>query len=207
MREKKLSYMFIVFAAATMFYFNDIPVMAENVESVAELKKQIEALEKRVDRLEDERKNPPNALNAPSQSGSVSGWNPFEEMNRMQEEMNQMFQHPFDRYGRTQRMFNSKMSFNSDFDFRETNNGYEITFDMTGMDKDKIDIQINENSITVKGEQSRQDKEEGPNQYFSSQSFGSFMKTIPLPVDADTTKVKTQKEGDDLVIRIPKKSK
>ncbi len=205
MREKKFSYMFIVFGVATMFYFNDIPVMAEDVESVAELRKKIEALEKRVDRLEDEKKNSLHSFNAPSRSGSGSGWNPFEEMNRMQEEMNRMFQHPFDRYGRTQGMINSKMSFDSDFDFRETDNGYEITFDMTGMDKDKIDIQINENSITLNGEQSRQDKEEGPNRYFNSQSYGSFMKTIPLPTNADTSKARTEKKDAQFIITLPKK--
>ena len=76
---------------------------------------------------------------------------------------------------------------------------------MTGLDKEKIDIEINEHSITVQGEHSRQDTEESPNRYFSSQSFGSFMKTIPLPVDADTTEIKTEKEGDTLVVRLPKK--
>ena len=77
---------------------------------------------------------------------------------------------------------------------------------MAGLDSEKVDIQINDRSITVKGEYSKQDTEENPDSYISSQSYRSIMKTIPLPVDADTTKVKTEKEGDYLVIRLPKKT-
>jgi HSP20 family protein len=84
--------------------------------------------------------------------------------------------------------------------------GYEIIFNMKGLDQEKVDIEINEHSITVKGEHSRQEKEEGQGTFYSSSSFGSFMKTIPLPVDADTSKVKTEKKGDSLVIRLPKKN-
>ncbi|HLF18828.1 MAG TPA: Hsp20/alpha crystallin family protein [Candidatus Omnitrophota bacterium] len=36
--------------------------------------------------------------------------------------------------------------------------------------------------------------------------FGTFLKTIPLPVNADTEKVKTEQKGDELVITMPKKT-
>ena len=185
-----------------------IPAVAEETEDVAELKKQIEVLQKRVEELETEKEDEDSFYTPRSRfrRGFGFGWDPFDEMDRMQEQMNQMFQNSFSRGGSGKRgMFSSNMSFDYDFDLKETNDGYEIKFDMTGLDKEKIDIQINEHSITVKGEHSRQDAEESQNSFFSSQSFGSFMKTIPLPVDADTSKIKTEKEGDTLVIRLPKK--
>lgn len=207
MQKRTFSLMVIGLIALTGFVFNNSFVAAEETESVTELKKQIEVLQKRVDQLEAEKKDSLNGPKRNFQRQFGSGWDPFEEINRMQENMDQMFQNSFGRSGGKQGMFSSNMSFNSDFDLKETNNGYEIKLDMKGLDKDKLDVQINEHSITVKGEQSTQNKEESTNQYFSSQSFGSFMKTIPLPTDADTTKVKTEKEGDTLVIRLPKKSK
>lgn len=179
-------------------------------DDVEDLKAQIEALQKRVNELENTQQVPEEHEDEDSRGffnrRDNRAWDPFDEIRRMQEEMDSMFQQSFGSRGLGgSGMFSNNMSFDQDFDLKETDNGYEIRFDMTGLDKDKVDIDINEHSITVKGEQSRQDTEEGDNTYFRSQSYGSFMKTIPLPVDADTTKVKTEKEGDSLVIRLPKK--
>jgi HSP20 family protein len=184
----------------------DLPSYAD--EDVDDLKKQIEALQKRVDELESSRdqKQGNNALGIFDQRGN-GPWDPFSEMDRIQEEMNRMFENSYNRRGNSgQGVFGDTMSFGHDVKVDDTGEGYEIKFDTAGLDKEKIDIEVNQHSITIKGEQSQQDTEESENRYFSSQSYGSFMKTIPLPVDADTDKMKTEKEGNILVIRIPKKT-
>jgi HSP20 family protein len=179
------------------------PASAQESRDTSSLQEQIRALQKRVEALEAENR-------ALKDRGRVSprnrwAWDPFEEINRMQQEMDRMFQHSFGRSGDKQGMFSSNMSFDYDFDIQEKDDGYEIRFDMAGLDKEKIDISINERSLTVTGEHSRQDTEEGPDRYFSSRSFGSFMKTIPLPEDADTTEVKSEQKDDTLIIFIAKK--
>ena len=175
-------------------------------EDIAQLKQQIEVLQKRVDELESKEQQEPVHVDPFFKRGQ-GAWDPFYEIERMQEEMNRMFQNSYNRGGGLGRgMFSNDMSYDHDFDIKENADGYEIRFDMKGLDKEKVDIQINEHSITVKGESSRQETEESENKYFSTQSFGSFMKTIPLPVDADTTKLKTEKEGESLVIKLPKKA-
>lgn len=183
------------------------PAIVHAEENMQELKAQIQQLQERVEQLESRNNTQPQSgtpggfFNAPQQR---SVWDPFEQMRRMQEEMDRMFRHSFDQNGFSQGAFSNNLSFDYDIDFQETDDGYKIQIDMTGLDKDKVDIDINAHSITVKGEHSRTDKEENPNGYFQSQSYGSFMKTIPLPVDADTTQVKTEKSGDYLVITMPK---
>lgn len=190
-----------------LLVFLCMPVMAQQTENIDELKQQIKALQKRVEELESkqqvqEQDDPWGFFGTPQDDF----WDPFEEMRRMQGQMDRMFQNSFQSRGQSKGgMFSSNMSFDYDFDMQETEDGYIITFDMTGLDQDKVDIDINQHSITVKGEHSRKDTEENPNSYFSSSSYGSFMKTIPLPVDADTSKLQTEKEGDNLVIRLPKK--
>ena len=178
-------------------------------ETVEKLMRQIEELQARVDELE--------AQNSPQEEDSSwdyfdsrrpRRWDPFAEMDRMQAEMNRMFEHAFSNRGPSHRggMFSSSMGYNYDIDMKENDDGYEITMDMKGLDKDKVDIQINPHSITIKGEHSAENSEQGPNQYFKTQSFGSFMQTIPLPTDADTAGIKTEKKGDTLVITMPKKN-
>jgi HSP20 family protein len=176
----------------------------DTAETIADLKKQIETLQKRVDELETEKQKPVHMQKNRYQPG-MGMWDPFTEINRIQEEMDMMFQNSFGRSGGMPGMFSSNMTFNTDIDLKETDKGYEIRFDMKGLDKDKVDIQINADSVTVKGEYSRQEKEEGQDRMMNLQSFGSFMKTIPLPENADTENVTTEKTGDTLIIRMPKK--
>lgn len=186
--------------------FSNVPVFSD--EDVAELKKQIEVLKKRVEELESSKTRPVvgisrNSYN-PANSGAID---PFADMERIQEEMDRILEKSFSFPNQPgQGMLTNTMSFDTNLDFKDTAEGYVITFNMSGLDKDKVDVQINDHSITVKGEQTLQNQQQNPNGYFQSQSYGSFMKTVPLPEDADVTKIKTEKTGDKLVITMPKKA-
>lgn len=184
------------------------PSQAE--ENIEELKEQIEALQQRVEELEATQQNSQQGQEQDDwgffNSRGSGGWDPFSEMDRIQQEMNRMFQNSYHRRGSfSPGMFSNAMSFDYDLEVEEIDDGYQLKVDMTGLDEEKIDIQINEHSITVTGEHSKQEDTQNPHSRFSSRSFGSFTRTIPLPVDADTAAVKTEKEGDYLVIRLPKK--
>ncbi len=177
------------------------------------LKKQIEQLNQRVTELESELDNKAQPLpraSSPFQRGFGGGWDPFSEFDRMQEEMDRMFQNPF---GRQQSKgsgpsLSQQNRFNEDnFELEEKEDHYVIQFDMTGMNKDKMDIEINDHSITVSGESSSETKETSSNQFFRAQSFQSFHKTIPLPVDADTQNLKSEQKDSLLIIIIPKRGK
>ncbi|MCA9405074.1 MAG: Hsp20 family protein [Candidatus Omnitrophica bacterium] len=201
MKKQKSSWMALGFTMVIALMLGGFPAKANAKDDVTELKKQIEALQQRVNELETQKNNSPGPT-LPQERFM----DPFEHMERMRQEMDRIFESSFNGFGGAQSMFSSNMSFDYDLDIKDTDDGYEITFDMTGFDKDKVDIQINEDSITVKGEQSRQDSQQGPDGSFSTKSFGSFVKTIPLPSDADTAKVKTEKKENSLIITMPKKT-
>lgn len=186
---------------------SNIPAFAE--ENVVELKKQIEELKNRVEELESTKTRPVVGISRTSYNPANSGAiDPFADMERIQEEMDRVFQKSFSFPNQPgQGMLTSTMSFDTNLDLKETEEGYVITFNMAGLDKDKVDVLINEHSITVKGEQTLQTQQQNPNGYFQSQSFGSFMKTVPLPEDADVTKLKTEKTDDKLVITMSKKAR
>ncbi|MBZ0167390.1 MAG: Hsp20/alpha crystallin family protein [Candidatus Omnitrophica bacterium] len=183
----------------------DLALAEENTET---LKKQIEALQKRVEELEAQSADR-NPGDDPEHFpyGRRGNWDPFAEMDRMQDEMNRLFEGAFRNRGPSagSGVFSNTLSYDYNVDLKEKDNGYEITFDMKGLDQDKVDIQINTSSITIKGEHASQNVQQGPGQNLQVQSFGSFMQTIPLPTDADTTGIKTEKKGDSLVITMPKK--
>ena len=137
----------------------------------------------------------------------VRRWDPFEETARMSEEMDRMFQGAFGRGGGGpgKGMFNSDIFYDSDFDIEETEDTYIVKVEVSGVDKDKINIEINQGSVTVSGEHSVIEEEKSPDSYYSSRSVGSFLRIIPLPDDADTEKVKTEVKDDIIIITFPKK--
>ena len=134
-------------------------------------------------------------------------WDPFAEMQRMKKEMDRMFQDVFSQ-GRGhpgKGMFNTNVFYDTDFDIEEKKDEYIVRLDISGMDKEKIDVDINEHSITVSGQYSQETKETSPGATFQSKSFGSFLKTVPMPDNADPQSVKTEKQEEFLIIRLPKK--
>jgi HSP20 family molecular chaperone IbpA len=73
------------------------------------------------------------------------------------------------------------------------------------MDKEKIDVEANENAVTISGEYFKQVEETNPYRIYSFNGYGSFLKTVPLPENADAKKIETIKDEDNLIIKIPKK--
>ncbi len=190
-------------SAVILIGMNYFPSVTTAEESVSALKAQIEALQKRVDELESAQ----NSSTTPAQIRQ-DRWDPIEEMSRMQQEMNRMFQQSFSQPGFSGRngLLNSQMSYDEDFVIEDEKDHYLISLDIKDYDKDKIDIQIDQQSVTISGQQTAQSEDKSQNGYYSSRTYGSFLRTLPLPVDADTAKVQTKQEGGKLIITIPKKT-
>ena len=192
----------VLFAGVCLFR----PVSSFSKDNdVQELKKQIEALQKRVQELESTQNKDDDSQMNPLLPRRHA-WDPFEEMARMQEEIDRMFQGSFSLGGHLGRgMFQNNMFYNDDFEIKEEKDKYIIEFDMAGLQQDNIDIQLNENSITIKGEMQQEETQEDDNKYFSSKSQSSFIKTIPVPEGADTRNMKSEMKGDKLIITLSKK--
>lgn len=168
-------------------------------ETVDELKAQIEALQMRVDQLEQER-----ATNVQNQA--VDQWDPFAEMERMQAEMNAIFDRRSNGFRTPSTMISQQITIPAnDMLLHETEEGYEIRYDTSGMDEKEIDIKVGTYSVTLTGQYSANTENQSPNAIVRSSSFSSFTKTIPLPTDADTTKMETRQEGNTLILSLPRK--
>ncbi|MFA4988685.1 MAG: trypsin-like peptidase domain-containing protein [Candidatus Omnitrophota bacterium] len=82
---------------------------------------------------------------------------------------------------------------------------YLIRFDISGLDKSKVRVEVDKNFIKISGEYSSGSEEKSPSASLKSKSFGSFIRTIPLPEDADPEGAKTDFQGDSIFVRIAKK--
>lgn len=174
-------------------------------ESVQELKQQIDALKAKVAELESRQNIPLPGAVVPRMMGQ-SHWDPLAEMERMHNEMERMFNSSFSQtFSPQQGMFSNQLFFDNS-QIKETKDGYLITLNIAGFDKDKLEINVDEHAVSISGEYKGEEKQQGKNSVFESHSYGKFLNTIPLPKDADVTKMKTEKKGDHLEIFLPKKT-
>lgn len=141
-----------------------------------------------------------------TRQGPRGAWDPFLEMERIREEMDEMFRDAFGQQAPQQGfgMFNTDISYDTNFKLEETPDGYAIKLDISGLNKDKIDVEIDEHTITISGEGSGTEEEYGPQSSYKSQSFHSFLRTIPLPEDADSKTITTEQQGNTLIIQMKK---
>ncbi len=82
-----------------------------------------------------------------------------------------------------------------------------VKAELPGVEKDDIDVSMTDNSVTIKGSTSHQEKEEKGNYYRSEISRGSFSRTVALPGDVNADEAKATFNDGILELTLPKVEK
>ena len=89
-------------------------------------------------------------------------------------------------------------------DFAETSKEYVVRFDIPGIKKDDVKIEIENNRLTVSGERTDKIEEKDARSFLSETCCGAFMRSFTLPTSVDETKVDAHYENGVLTIKVPK---
>jgi HSP20 family protein len=81
---------------------------------------------------------------------------------------------------------------------------YRISLELPGVEEKDIDISIDDEVVTVKGEKKTSHEEKGETWYFSERQFGSFSRSFRLPADADESKLSAELKDGVLTLSVPK---
>lgn len=79
--------------------------------------------------------------------------------------------------------------------------------EIPGVKKEDIEVSVDENTVTLRGKTSYEEKEEKGNYYRSEIRRGSFSRTIALPRDVDASKAKARFKDGILELTLPKLGK
>lgn len=92
-------------------------------------------------------------------------------------------------------------------DVTETKSEIVVNAEIPGMDAKDIDISLNGETLTIRGEkkQEKEDKEE--NYHLIERRYGTFARWIPLLRGVDSDKVSASYENAVLKVRLPKSGK
>lgn len=130
---------------------------------------------------------------------------PFYEIERMHRRMEQMLHSQF---GAHRPGFRGGMFVEPRIDMDETEKELIIRCDLPGLEKDKIELTLNDDVIVIRGTrdlvQEENTEEKGVRTYRSERSLGAFYRTIPLPMGVDSKNATASYENGVLTIRLPK---
>ena len=138
----------------------------------------------------------------------VRSLNPFEEMERL-------FENSFSRnwmspFGTEWPSFSKIKAFEGktpSADVIERDNEIIVKAELPGVDKKDLDISVTNNTVTIKGTTSHEEKEEKGDYYRCEMSSGSYTRTLSLPADVDEEKTKAKFKNGILELTLPKLKK
>ena len=97
------------------------------------------------------------------------------------------------------------VGFQPSCDMTETKDHYVVAFDMPGVKKENIKIEVLGNQLVISGERQRGMKfQDGEASLRHERSYGKFERTFALPISINTDKVEAHYEDGVLNVALPK---
>jgi HSP20 family protein len=82
-----------------------------------------------------------------------------------------------------------------------------VKAEVPGVNKEDLDISVTENTVSIKGSTSHEEKEEKGDYYRCEISSGSFSRVVPLPANVDAEKASSKFKDGVLELTLPKLQK
>jgi HSP20 family protein len=89
------------------------------------------------------------------------------------------------------------------YDVRDKDDQYQMSFDLPGIKRDDINIEVQGQRLLVSGERKAEDQGED-GQYLTRKQYGSFQHVFNLPENVDTDSIQANYEDGVLYLTLPK---
>ena len=89
-------------------------------------------------------------------------------------------------------------------DILENAEAYEVRAELAGVDPKNVDISLNGDVLTVRGEKQRDEKKNEDNWTLCERVWGSFERSFTLPAQVNADGVVAEAKNGVLTVRIPK---
>lgn len=127
---------------------------------------------------------------------SLISWNPFREVDSISRDMENFFERsPFGFFSRATA---------PRVDVFETEKDVVVKAEIPGVSKEDLNVYVDENSIRLSGETKRDTEYKNEHIYRTERYYGSFSRTIPLPVEVKSEQAKAEYKDGILTVTVPK---
>ena len=131
-------------------------------------------------------------------------WNPWDdEMSKFQRSVDRMFNEGM----LPSKKFSTSMpEFNPSCDVEETDSHYLFSFDIPGVSKNDLKIELMDNRLMVSGERKFEHTEKKHSSRLNERFYGNFQRVFTLPSSVDAEKAEASYENGVLRIAIRKEA-
>ena len=146
--------------------------------------------------------------NWPNRALNGRNWDPYQEIQRMQREMDRMFNDAFTRFDRSPdfRHLYRQQAFSPDIDLNDEGDRYVVLVDLPGAEESDISVHLEDQRLTISGKQDyeKQDTDAYGNMVYRERRSGTFERSITLPEPVKQSGMQTKLDNGVLTITIPK---
>lgn len=125
--------------------------------------------------------------------------NPFREIAKAEEAFERILEEM-----KNNRISGSEMEFSPSCDIEEDGNKYLMKFDLPGVKKDQVKVEIDGDRLTVRAERKEEKKSETKKKYLSEVSYGSYVRTFTMPGPIEEKSIDAKFEDGVLTVSVPK---
>lgn len=130
----------------------------------------------------------------------LARWNPLREMESLRERMDDLLM-PY--ATRTARWPGAE-AWSPPVDVEETENELVVRAELPGMKKDDIDVSVQGDTLSIRGERKFDGEEKRQNYHRVERCYGAFQRYLVLPSEVDPAKAKAKYHDGVLELKMPK---
>jgi HSP20 family protein len=131
-------------------------------------------------------------------------WEPAAEVNTIQNEMNRLFNTFFEQPAQSGRGDGATRRWLPPMDLVESADQYVLRADLPGLDDGDVNIQLEDNVLTISGERTARHENKDEGYYRLERASGGFSRSLTLPEGVDPDRIVAHFDRGVLEIWIPK---
>ena len=135
---------------------------------------------------------------------AITRWDPFRDLIALQERMNKLFEDSLSKSSAFEEGL-AAGAWTPSADIYETPEKIVIKVDLPGMTQEEIELKVEDNTLTVKGERILEKDTKKEDYHRIERSYGAFSRSFTLPNSVDVDNIKAQHKNGILEIVLPKK--
>src|SRR5437762_6305538 len=132
---------------------------------------------------------------------NIIRWNPFRDVTVLQNQMNRLFEDALQGWSPDS---GTTTAWAPPADIYETESDLVLQADLPGIDPKQIDLRVENNVLTIRGERRFEPKVEQENFHRVERSYGTFSRSFTLATAVDSEKIQATYKNGVLSITLPK---
>jgi len=123
----------------------------------------------------------------------LARWDPFRDITSAEEEFDRLVGRAF-----------SRSAWVPALDVRETDDKFELTVDLPGIEPDDVTVNYEDGMLSISGKREFSKEEQGETWHRVERGFGTFARQVRLPRTADAERIEASFDKGVLTVSVPK---